>query len=275
MRCAFFCTSQRVDVGITWGNQIRWMDEGGSGWLNMKITVRVFSTGWLQTSVLLCTADRPGHHAGHRQAAHPERNLQSHHQELPVLQDCRQGLAGELRRVPSCWRTLREPHSWTFSAAAADVVAELDPSQPVAEPLLHQGGAVTGGAGQRLLLEDRPVLGEQAYWAGLQETKAPGCPLLQDPTRTHVLQVGPTQTRWLCSLFLLVVSVKFSSLVWFILRAEFSFFEVMMQPKTSHSGFQEGTLWKMWIKPEFSDLKILINLCPVEFVTKIDKIFHR
>jgi len=67
--------------------------------------------------------------------------------------------------------------------------SELDPPQPVAEPLLHQGGEVAGGAWQRLLLEDRPVLGGQADRAGLQETKAPGSPLLQDPPRTPLLQV--------------------------------------------------------------------------------------
>lgn len=66
-------------------------------------------------------------------------------------------------------------------------VAELDPSQPVIEPLLHQSGAIAGGAWQRLILEDRPVLRGQAHWAGLQETKAPRRPLLQDPSRTPLL----------------------------------------------------------------------------------------
>ena len=76
---------------------------------------------------------------------------------------------------------------WPFSFSP---VAELDPSQPVVEPLLHQSGAVAGGAGKRFVLEDRPVLGGQAHRAGLQETKAPGSPLLQDPTRTSLLQVS-------------------------------------------------------------------------------------
>lgn len=52
------------------------------------------SPGRLQASLLLCTADRAGHHAGHGQAAHTQRNLQSHHKELPVLPHSRQGLAG-------------------------------------------------------------------------------------------------------------------------------------------------------------------------------------
>lgn len=67
--------------------------------------------------------------------------------------------------------------------------AELDPSQPVAEPLLHQSGAVAGGARKRFLLEDRPVVGGQAHRAGLQETEAPRRPLFQDPARTPLLQV--------------------------------------------------------------------------------------
>lgn len=78
--------------------------------------------------------------------------------------------------------------------------AELDPSQPVVEPLLHQSGAVAGGAGQRFLLEDRPVLGGQAHRAGLQETKAPGRPLLQDPSRTPLLQVCCDSDAVHCSL---------------------------------------------------------------------------
>ena len=69
---------------------------------------------------------------------------------------------------------------------------ELHPPQPVPEPLLHQGGPLPGGAGQGLLLEDRPVLREQADRAGLQETQAPGGALLQDPARAPLLQVQPT-----------------------------------------------------------------------------------
>lgn len=51
--------------------------------------------GRLQASLLLCTADRPGHHTGDGQAAHTQRNLQSHHKELPLLPYSRQGLAGK------------------------------------------------------------------------------------------------------------------------------------------------------------------------------------
>lgn len=37
-------------------------------------------------------------------------------------------------------------------------VIELDPPQPVPEPVLYQSGPLSGGARQRLLLEDRPRL---------------------------------------------------------------------------------------------------------------------
>ncbi|CAG02231.1 unnamed protein product, partial [Tetraodon nigroviridis] len=117
--------------------------------------------GRLQAAVLVRSADRPGHRPGNRQAADAQRHLQPHHQELPLLPHRRQGLA------------------------------ELHPPQPVAEPLLHQGGAFAGGAGQRLLLEDRPGVRGQAHRAGLQEAAAAGRPLLPDPPRTPVLQERP------------------------------------------------------------------------------------
>lgn len=84
---------------------------------------------------------------------------------------------------------------FSSETCAADVrlvfvaVLELDPPQPVPEPVLHQSGPVSGGAGKRLLLEDRPGLRGQADRAGLQEAQAQGSALLQDPGGTSFLQV--------------------------------------------------------------------------------------
>lgn len=156
--------------------------------LFINLHVLLCSTGWLQTSVLLCTADCSSYNISHRQAAHTKWNLQSHHKELSLLQDRRQGLAGEDGAEtknsikPQKISSKMRQHSFFHSP-------ELDPSQPVSEPLLHQSGAVAGGAGERLVLEDRPVHRGQAHRAGLQETKAPGCSLLQDPTWTPLFQV--------------------------------------------------------------------------------------
>ena len=50
--------------------------------------------GRLQAALLVRPADRPGHHAGPGQAAHAQRHLHPHHQELPLLQNRRQRLAG-------------------------------------------------------------------------------------------------------------------------------------------------------------------------------------
>lgn len=76
-------------------------------------------------------------------------------------------------------------------------VAELDPTQPVPEPVLHQSGPLSGGAGQGLLLEDRPRLWGQADRTGLQETQAQGGSLLQDSCGSSLLQVCNAQT-WVC-----------------------------------------------------------------------------
>lgn len=46
---------------------------------------------------------------------------------------------------------------YNFWCKPAFCAAELDSSQLVAQPVLHQSGEVAGGAGQRFLLEDRPV----------------------------------------------------------------------------------------------------------------------
>lgn len=48
-------------------------------------------------------------------------------------------------------------------------VVELDPPQPVPEPVLHQSGPLSGRARQRFLLEDRPFLREQADRTSLQK----------------------------------------------------------------------------------------------------------
>lgn len=99
------------------------------------------------------------------------------------------------RTADKGWQVRRPPHTpRLYPKRTADLrvnasVSELDPPQPVVEPLLHQSGAVPGGAGQRVLLEDRPVLRGEAHRAGLQETTAAGRPLLQDPPRAAVVQV--------------------------------------------------------------------------------------
>ena len=47
-------------------------------------------------------------------------------------------------------------------------VLEFDPTQPVAESLLHQGTPITGGARQGVILEAGPQLRGQAHGASLQ-----------------------------------------------------------------------------------------------------------
>lgn len=76
-------------------------------------------------------------------------------------------------------------------------VLELDPPQPVPEPLLYQSGPLSGGAGQRILLEDRPRLGGEVGRTSVQEAAAAGSALLQDPCGAALLQVENTviQTR--------------------------------------------------------------------------------
>lgn len=148
-------------------------------------------TGRLKTSILLCTADSPGYNSGPGQAAHTKRNLQSHNKELPLLQDCRQRLAGGC--FPNSFWPPLQPSAQCSNEAANNSclcsISELDPSQLVVESLLHQSGSITGGARQRFVLEDRPLLRGQAHWAGLQEEKAPRCTLLQDPPWSALLQV--------------------------------------------------------------------------------------
>lgn len=67
------------------------------------------------------------------------------------------------RTADKGWQVGSGPVLGRFSVAQnpnskpAFCLAELHSSQLVAEPLLHQGGEVTGGAGERFLLEDRPV----------------------------------------------------------------------------------------------------------------------
>lgn len=51
--------------------------------------------GRVEATVLLCAADRAGHLLSPGQAANTKWHLRPHHQTLPLLQDCRQGLAGE------------------------------------------------------------------------------------------------------------------------------------------------------------------------------------
>ena len=51
-------------------------------------------SGRIETPLLLRTADCSGHLSSHRQAADPVRHLFVHHQELPVLQNSRQRMAG-------------------------------------------------------------------------------------------------------------------------------------------------------------------------------------
>lgn len=53
-----------------------------------------FGPGWVQATLFLCTADCPGHLLGPRQAADSQWHLCIHHQTLPLLPHCRQGLAG-------------------------------------------------------------------------------------------------------------------------------------------------------------------------------------
>lgn len=56
----------------------------------------------------------------------------------------------------------KNPNSFAFF-----LCTELDPSQSFFKSLFHQSGTVTGGAGQRLFLEDRPVVRGQTHRAGL------------------------------------------------------------------------------------------------------------
>lgn len=61
----------------------------------MSVDVNV-CPGRVQATVLLCSADRPGHLLCARQAADAEWHLRPHHQTLPLLPHCGQGLAGRL-----------------------------------------------------------------------------------------------------------------------------------------------------------------------------------
>ena len=67
---------------------------------------------------------------------------------------------------------------------------EFHPTQPVSEPLLPEGGALPGRAGQRQLLAGGLGLREQAGGAGLQEEAAERRGLFPHALRTPLLQVG-------------------------------------------------------------------------------------
>lgn len=66
---------------------------------------------------------------------------------------------------------------------------ELDQAQPVPEPLLPEGGALPGRAGQGQLLARGLSLRGQAGGAGLPQAAAEGRGLFQDAVRTALLQV--------------------------------------------------------------------------------------
>lgn len=69
--------------------------------------------------------------------------------------------------------------------------AELYPTQPLSEPLLHQSPPLPGGAWEGLLLANRPHLGSQACGTGVPKTETEGCLLLPHPLRASVLTVSP------------------------------------------------------------------------------------
>jgi hypothetical protein len=63
-------------------------------------TLRPVPAGRVEAPVLVRAAHRAGHLLGPGPAADAERYLRPHHQALPVLQDRRQGLAGERESQP-------------------------------------------------------------------------------------------------------------------------------------------------------------------------------
>lgn len=66
---------------------------------------------------------------------------------------------------------------------------ELDPPQPVPEPVLHQSGPISGGAGKRFVLENRSDLRGKAGRTSLQEAPTQGGTLLPNPCGASLLQV--------------------------------------------------------------------------------------
>ena len=66
---------------------------------------RGWGQGGGQAAVLVRPADRAGDHVGRRQAADAERYLRVHHEELPLLPDGGQGLAGNLTENYPFYRT--------------------------------------------------------------------------------------------------------------------------------------------------------------------------
>ena len=77
-----------------------------------------------------------------------------------------------------------------MSANGLICVVEFDPTQPVVEPVLREGSAVTGGAGEGVVLAYRPGERGQAHRAGVPEAAATGRSLLQNAVRRFVYQVG-------------------------------------------------------------------------------------
>lgn len=66
---------------------------------------------------------------------------------------------------------------------------ELDSSQSVLKPLFHQSAQISGGAGQRLVLEDRPLIRGKADRTSFPQAPAAGRSLLQDSARPALIQV--------------------------------------------------------------------------------------
>lgn len=67
---------------------------------------------------------------------------------------------------------------------------ELDSSQSVLKPLFHQSAQISGGAGQRLVLEDRPLIRGKADRTSFPQAPAAGRSLLQDSARPALIQVN-------------------------------------------------------------------------------------
>lgn len=68
-------------------------------------------------------------------------------------------------------------------------LAEFHTTQLVAEPVLREGAAVPGGAGQGLVLAHRPGVREQADGAGVPTAAPTRRPLLQNAVRRSLHQV--------------------------------------------------------------------------------------
>ncbi len=66
---------------------------------------------------------------------------------------------------------------------------ELDSSQSVFKPLFYQSGPISRGAGQRLFLENRPLIWGKAHRTSFPQAQAARCAMLQDPTWATLIQV--------------------------------------------------------------------------------------